>query len=332
MALKQRCHFAFLLFAFFILLGTACQGRNLQPVVTITPSPRMTILGQREYAVKQTIVLTNKGPGKPEKQNLWVALIHDFPPYQKVRSLEVSPKEYQLVTDENGNQFAEFDFSQQSPNTSKTVQIDYQVITYDLAYDLSNCDGEMPAEFTQPELHIESANPQIVNLANELSRGKENVCQQIRAFYDYIGDHLVYTYNGKNWGAQAALGEMGADCTEYASLLVALSRSQKIPARYFEGLLFLDPETKAKAQLEHAWADAYLPGIGWASIDPTLGRALSDRDTYFAHQTPEHIIVTMGANPSTLRGGSYWSHLYWPGNSTKIRVESAGWKIKLLEQ
>jgi transglutaminase-like putative cysteine protease len=181
-------------------------------------------------------------------------------------------------------------------------------------------------------LHIESANPQIVNLADELSRGKETVCEQIRAFYDYAGDELVYTYNGKNWGAQATLGTMGADCTEYTSLLVALSRSHRIPARYFEGLLFLDTETQAKARTEHAWPDAYMPGVGWVAMDPTLGRALGDRDHYFAHYTPEHIIVTMGANPSTLRGGSYWTHIYWPGNSTKIHVEAGEWEIKPLEQ
>jgi len=115
-------------------------------------------------------------------------------------------------------------------------------------------------------------------------------------------------------------------------LLVALSRSQGIPARYFEGLLFLNADTEAKARLEHAWPDVYIPNVGWMALDPTLGRSHVDRETYFAHYTPQHIIVTMGANPSTLRGGSYWTHLYWPGNSTKIRVEDAGWKIKLIEK
>jgi len=51
----------------------------------------------------------------------------------------------------------------------------------------------------KPELHIESANPQIVTLAGKLSQGKGTVCQQVRAFYDYIGNTLVYTYNGANW-------------------------------------------------------------------------------------------------------------------------------------
>jgi transglutaminase-like putative cysteine protease len=245
--------------------------------------------------------------------------------------MNVFPADYERITDEYGNQYAEFDVSNHPAGITNTVKITYRIAVNELAYDLSACEGEVPVDFTQPELHIESANPQIVTLAEELSRGKNTICQQVRAFYDYIADELVYTYNGKNWGAQAALGTMGADCTEYTSLLVALSRSQRIPARYFEGLLFVDSKTKDKAQLEHAWPDVYLPGVGWAGMDPTLGRALGDRDAYFAHYTPEHIIVTVGANPSALRGASYWTHLYWPGNSTTIRVQAA-WEIKIVEQ
>jgi transglutaminase-like putative cysteine protease len=314
-------------------LGAGCKPQGPLPTEAVTSaSPRVTLLSQREYEIRQRLALVNEGPGQPEKQNIWVALIRDFPPYQEVSSMDVSPAAYELITDECGNQYAEFDFSDHAPESAKTIEIEYRITVSELAYDLSACDGDVPDEFTQPELHIESANPQIVALAGELSRGKKTVCQQVRAFYDYIGNELVYTYNGKNWGAQATLGRMGADCTEYASLLVALSRSEGIPARYFEGLLVLDRETEAKARLEHAWSDVYLPSLGWVAVDPTLGRALGDRDTYFAHYTPDHIIVTLGPNPSTLRGGSYWTHMYWPGDSAKIHVEPGEWEIELVEQ
>jgi transglutaminase-like putative cysteine protease len=299
--------------------------------VLTTPNPPGSILGQREYAVHQELALVNKGPGQPEKQNIWVALIRGFPPYQEVQSMQVSPKDYTLVVDEYGNHYAEFDFSRQPAGTTQTVKIDYRVTVYELTYDLSVCRGELPDAFIQPELHIESANPQIVALARDLSRGKGSVCQQVRAFYDYIGNTLVYTYNGANWGAQTALGPMGADCTEYTDLLVALSRAQSIPARYFEGLLVLDKGTAALAKTEHAWPDVYMPGIGWIALDPTLGRPAVNRDTYFAHYTPDHIIVTMGVNPSVLRGGDYWTHLYWPGNSTTIQV-TGDWKIEPINE
>jgi len=318
-----------LLSALLIVPGLACQPREDLPTSAVTrTSPLVTILSQVEYEVHQTLTLVNEGSGQPEKQNIWVALIRDFPPYQEVMSTQISPADYELITDEYGNQYAEFDFSRHPAGTTITVQIDYRVAVNELAYDLSRCEGELVDDFIQPELHIESVNPQIVNLARELSRGTETICQQVREFYDYIGDELVYTYNGKNWGAQAALGTMGADCTEYTSLLVALSRSQGIPARYFEGLLFLNAETEAIARVEHAWPDVYMPGVGWVALDPTLGRSPFDRESYFAHHTPEHIIVTMGPNPSTLRGGSYWTHIYWPGNSTHIRAEAEEWQIK----
>jgi transglutaminase-like putative cysteine protease len=307
------------------LLGCQPRADSLIPART-TPGPLVTVLGQREYVVHQQLTLVNEGPGQPEKQNIWVALIRDFSPYQEVRSMEISPGDYTLVIDEYGNHYAEFDFSGQPSGTTQTVKIDYRVAVNELAYDLSVCKGELLDDFIQPELHIESANPQIVALAGELSQGKSNVCQKVRAVYDYIGNHLVYTFNGANWGAQAALGPMGSDCTEYTDLLVALSRAQGIPARYFEGLLYLDTGTSTIARTEHAWPDVYMPGIGWVAMDPTLGRIPVNRETYFAHYTPDHIIVTIGVNPSVLRGGSYWTHLYWPGNSTKIQV-SGEWKI-----
>jgi transglutaminase-like putative cysteine protease len=308
-----------------------CQPQvDASNALTATPGDHEALSGQQEYAVHQQVSLVNEGSGQPDKQNIWIALIRDFPPYQKVLSRDISPSNYQLLTDEYGNQYAEFDFSGQPAGTTQWVEIDYQVKVNELAYDLSTCQGDLPDEFTQPELHIESANPQIQALADKLSQGKSTVCQQVRAFYDYIGDNLIYADNGENWGAQATLGKMGSDCTEYSSLLIALSRSQGIPARYFEGLLYTEQDSTAQVKIEHAWPDVYLPTIGWTALDPTLGRFPLHRETYFAHYTPDHIIVTMGVNPSVLRGSNYWTHLYWPGDSTQISV-NGDWKIELVD-
>ncbi len=242
--------------------------------------------------------------------------------------MQVSPQKYTKIVDEFGNPYAEFDFSGQKAGTTQTVTIDYQVTVNELMYDLTDCQGSLPKEFTAPELWIESHNPQIVALSENLSQGKGNVCQQVKAFYNHVGDTLIYTFNGRNWGAQAALGpKMGSDCTEYSDLLAALSRAQDIPARYFEGLLYLDTSTTGLAQQEHAWVDMYLPGTGWVAVDPTLGRVPANRDTYFAHYTPDHIIVTLGTSPSVLRGSNYWTYLYWPGNSTQIKVNGE-WHIE----
>jgi transglutaminase-like putative cysteine protease len=314
-----------------LLVAVLLCGCLSQPTSTVSPPgeehPFPAIFQSSEYEVTETLTLVNEGTGQPSKQNVWMALIRDLPPYQTVRSTEISPDNYELITDEYGNRYAEFDLSQMPPGAVVHIRLEYRIAVHELVYDLAECTGNMLDEFTQAELHVESSNGQIIELSQQLSEGRNTACGQVRAFYDYVGNHLVYSYNSADWGAQAALGEMGADCTEYASLMMALSRAAGIPARYLEGLWVHGNTTQSDARTEHAWLEVYLPGVGWTPMDPTLGRSSVSRDAYFAHLPPDHIIVTVGRNPSTLRGASYWTHLYWPGKSTEVRVEGSEWVI-----
>jgi transglutaminase-like putative cysteine protease len=311
----------------FLLLISLQACQVVQEVVDKAANTTTTISDTVTYKITQNITLINEGPSSPEKHNLWVALISDQPPYQEVISREIQPANYVIGTDEYSNQYAEFDLKEMELGSSTEIVISYEVAINEITYDLMDCKGDLPNEFIDPELHIESNNTQIVSLAEELSSVNQTVCEQIRAFYDYIGNNLIYTYNGDNWGAQAALGKMGADCTEFSSLLTALSRASGIPARYVEGLLYFDESDDIEARQEHAWVELYFPENGWTPVDPTLGRSTLTREQHFARYTPNHIIVTKGRNPSTLRGASYWSHLYWPGDSTTIRVQNADWTI-----
>lgn len=336
----------FALLPLFAFISACTVQKEPSPKIITTPSirpsslPTTSILDRDdtlsepetiEYQVEQRLTIANKGPGKPDKHNIWIALITDVALYQEVVTTSVSPSDYRIITDEYQNEYAEFDLSEIHPGMEISIQIQYGVKINRLAYDLGKCEGELPTEFVQPELHIESNNIQIIELANQLSGSEQNPCQKIRSFYDYIGNTLVYSYNGANWGAQAALGEMGADCTEFASLMIALSRAAGIPARYLEGLLYFPQDADPLARTEHAWLEVYLPGVGWVPMDPTLGRSSIYRDSYFAKIPPDHIILTRGRNPSTLRGSSYWTHLYWPGDSTTIQVKDAGWTVRPIE-
>jgi transglutaminase-like putative cysteine protease len=284
-----------------------------------------------EYAVVEHFKIVNHGPGTPSRHNLWVALIQDLPPYQEVEQTSISTGEYRIFSDEYSNSIAEFDLGDLSPGQAISLDIAYRLKVHKLEYDLSKCTGSMPSIFLSPELFIESDNPQIRSLSAELAQGHSNPCEWARSIFNYIGDNLIYTYNGKDWGAQAALGEMGSDCSEYSDLMVALSRAAGIPAVYLEGLVYLEPGSEALARREHAWLEVYLPGIGWAPMDPTMGRSLSQRESFFAANSPDHIIVTRGRNPSALRGGSYFSHIYWPGPSADIKIEEFSWQITPIE-
>ena len=148
---KCNPHRIFMGCLFVLFSLAACQQ---SPAAVGSPTPVVSSI--QHYSVKQTLVLDNQGPGQPEKQNLWVALIRDVPPYQKLETRKVSPSTYELVVDEYGNEYAEFDFSDHPAGTEIRVEIEYQVAVNELKYELGACEGAVPQDFTQPELRVES--------------------------------------------------------------------------------------------------------------------------------------------------------------------------------
>ena len=82
-----------------------------------------SIIDTKEYMVQERLTITNLGPGEPSKQNLWIALIGDVYPYQKVAKRVITPEGYRVVTDEYGNQIAEYDFSEMSPGSEIQVKM-----------------------------------------------------------------------------------------------------------------------------------------------------------------------------------------------------------------
>ncbi|WP_269522966.1 transglutaminase family protein [Coraliomargarita parva] len=78
-------------------------------------------------------------------------------------------------------------------------------------------------------------------------------------------------------------------CQDFAHLMLAILRSNGIPARYVSGYIeAYDPEkTDAKligAAASHAWVEVYLPGGYWWGLDPTNNQAAGER----------HIVVAVG--------------------------------------
>jgi len=62
-------------------------------------------------------------------------------------------------------------------------------------------------------------------------------------------------------------------CQDFTNLFICLARLLSIPARYVCGYLFTGPrhENRAQSEASHAWAQVYLPEVGWRGFDPTNG-------------------------------------------------------------
>ena len=58
-------------------------------------------------------------------------------------------------------------------------------------------------------------------------------------------------------------------CQDFAHLLLQILRTLNIPARYVSGYICPNKSGLRGEGATHAWVDAWLPGYGWAGIDPT---------------------------------------------------------------
>lgn len=78
-------------------------------------------------------------------------------------------------------------------------------------------------------------------------------------------------------------------CQDFAHLMLAILRSNGIPARYVSGYIeaydpeHTDPELVGAAA-SHAWVEVYLPGGSWWGLDPTNNQTAGER----------HVVVAVG--------------------------------------
>jgi transglutaminase-like putative cysteine protease len=75
-------------------------------------------------------------------------------------------------------------------------------------------------------------------------------------------------------------------CRDMATLMLEALRGVGFPARFASGYL-VGSASNAGQAATHAWAEAYLPSIGWLGYDPMLGEATSGN----------HIVVGVSNHP-----------------------------------
>lgn len=71
--------------------------------------------------------------------------------------------------------------------------------------------------------------------------------------------------------AEAALGGGAGVCQDHVHVFLAAARRGGVPARYVSGYLRMDDRTEQEAG--HAWAEAWLDGLGWTGFDISNGHS-----------------------------------------------------------
>ncbi|MEE1610674.1 transglutaminase family protein [Microvirga sp. CF3016] len=112
-------------------------------------------------------------------------------------------------------------------------------------------------------------------------------------------------------GADAFAAGHGV-CQDFTHVFLSAARSLKIPARYVSGYLHKPGEIEQEAG--HAWAEAYIPDLGWVSFDPA--NAVSATEHYV------RLAIGLDYLDAAPVRGSYYG-LTREALDVRLRIESA---------
>jgi transglutaminase-like putative cysteine protease len=124
--------------------------------------------------------------------------------------------------------------------------------------------GAPPRVFLKETVHTKP-DAAIRSLA-EAVRGKDTL-DRLHTLLGAVRDRVEYVpgATGTHTSAAEALADGKGVCQDHAHIFIAAARTLAIPARYVTGYLVLDGQSTADAH--HAWAEAWVEGLGWVGFD-----------------------------------------------------------------
>ena len=131
--------------------------------------------------------------------------------------------------------------------------------------------------YTQPVRWVQSDDPAIVSLAQELSQGKEKEIDVVDATFRWVGENTLFDVSEEVMNdppdAIHTLKNKGGNCVLISRLLTALLRAQGIPVRAAGGLKdnehvrsWSERPYEGKG-IDHAYIEIWFPSIGWVLYD-----------------------------------------------------------------
>jgi transglutaminase-like putative cysteine protease len=158
---------------------------------------------------------------------------------------------------------------EEKPTAEITVTARGRVDTTDTSGILRHDDDDPPVGIYLRQTSLTRANDSIRAFAGQLAdavakdrvAGLHDLMAAIRNHVDFEAD----TSHAQSTAAEALSRGSGV-CQDHAHLFISCCRSLGVPARYVGGYLF-DGDQAAAYTAGHAWAAAWVDGLGWVSFD-----------------------------------------------------------------
>ncbi|HNP25033.1 MAG TPA: transglutaminase family protein [Panacibacter sp.] len=113
--------------------------------------------------------------------------------------------------------------------------------------------------------------PGIDEIVEKISGDRRSVATVVERCAEYIYKYFNYRKGITNieTTVDEILAHRGGVCQDFAHLMLQVLATLKIPSRYVSGYICPNKNGMRGEGATHAWVEAYIPGYGWAGIDPT---------------------------------------------------------------
>lgn len=197
------------------------------------------------------------------------------------------------------------------------IRVEGMVETHNTGGVLKGTDERFPPSMFLRTTDLTLVNPEMSAFAQTLRDESENdTLGFLHGLLVQLNEHM--TFDPKPTSSTTAAAEAFAlrrgVCQDYAHIFIACARNAGIPARFVSGH-FLRADGKVEQEAGHAWAEAFVPKLGWVGFDATNGICTTD-----AHVRVAIGLDYLGAAP--VRGTRYGG-----GRETlevAIKVDQAG--------
>ncbi len=150
--------------------------------------------------------------------------------------------------------------------------------------ELRGATGAIPPPM-QEYLQLPVLDPRIPALARQITDSADNPFDKAAALERYLMRSFGYTLEMSRVAPPDPLADFlfvrkQGHCEYFASSMAIMLRSLGIPSRVVNGFRTsefndLTANYVIRASSAHSWVEAYFPGYGWVSFDPTPGSTLS---------------------------------------------------------
>lgn len=134
--------------------------------------------------------------------------------------------------------------------------------------------------------------------AHKLTNKDMTAMEKSRVLYDHVVSSVSYDKSGKGWGhgdAVYACNVRKGNCTDFHSMYIGMARACGIPSRFVIGFSIPDGKSEGVIGGYHCWAEFFINGLGWVSIDASeASKHAEKRDLFYGGLDANRVQFTIG--------------------------------------